>query len=46
MKNGDFKIIDIDDIIYCEADGSYTHFFTTDNKTYITSNNLKKIEPI
>jgi len=46
MKNGDFKIIDIDDIIYCEADGSYTHFFTTDNKTYITSNNLKKIETI
>lgn len=46
MKNGNFCIIDIDDIIYCEADGSYTHFFTTDNKTYTTSNNLKKVENI
>jgi two-component system LytT family response regulator len=46
MKNGDFHIIDIDDIMYCEADGSYTHFFTKDNKTYITSNNLKKVENI
>lgn len=46
MKNGDFCIIDIDDILYCKADGSYTHFFTTDNKTYITSNNLKKVENI
>lgn len=46
MKNGDFCIIDIDDIIYCEADGSYTHFYATENRTYITSNNLKKVENI
>ncbi len=46
MKNGDFSLVDIDDIIYCEADGSYTHFFTSDNKTYTTSNNLKKVENI
>tara|TARA_R110001583_G_scaffold145635_2_gene297612 strand:- start:44738 stop:45493 length:756 start_codon:yes stop_codon:yes gene_type:complete len=46
MKNGDFSIIDIDTILYCEADGSYTHFFTTDKKTYTTSNNLKKVESI
>lgn len=46
MKNGDFCLVDIDDIIYCEADGSYTHFFTSDNKTYTTSNNLKKVENI
>ncbi|PHQ55500.1 MAG: hypothetical protein COC16_05125 [Lutibacter sp.] len=46
MKNGNFCLVDIDDIIYCEADGSYTHFFTSDNKTYITSNNLKKVENI
>ena len=45
-KNGDFDIIEIDAIIYCEADGSYTHFYTTDNKTYTISNNLKKIESI
>ncbi|MBL4939237.1 MAG: LytTR family transcriptional regulator DNA-binding domain-containing protein, partial [Lutibacter sp.] len=46
MKNGNFCLVDIDDIIYCEADGSYTHFFTSDNKSYTTSNNLKKIENI
>lgn len=46
MKNGDFCLVDIDDLVYCEADGSYTHFFTTDNKTYTTSNNLKKVENI
>jgi len=46
MKNGDFTIVDIDDILYCEADGSYTHFYTIDNKVYTTSNNLKKVESI
>lgn len=46
MKNGDFTIVDIDDILYCEADGSYTNFYTTDNKVYTTSNNLKKVENI
>ncbi len=46
MKNGDYCLVDIDDIIYCEADGSYTHFYTSDCKSYTTSNNLKKIEGI
>ncbi|MFO7674458.1 MAG: LytTR family DNA-binding domain-containing protein [Lutibacter sp.] len=46
MQNGDFIIVDIDDILYCEADGSYTHFYTTDNKVYTTSNNLKKVESV
>lgn len=46
MKNGEFIIVDIDDILYCEADGSYTHFFTADHKVYTTSNNLKKVENI
>jgi two-component system LytT family response regulator len=46
MNNGDFTIVDIDDILYCEADGSYTNFYTTDNKVYTTSNNLKKVENI
>ncbi|MFK5958185.1 MAG: LytTR family DNA-binding domain-containing protein [Lutibacter sp.] len=46
MSNGDFCIIDIDDVIYCEADGSYTHFHTKDNKVYTTSNNLKSVENI
>ena len=46
MKNGVFTIVDIDDILYCEADGSYTNFYTIDNKVYTTSNNLKKVESI
>lgn len=46
MKNGDFTIVDIEDILYCEADGSYTNFYTTDNKVYTTSNNLKKVESV
>ena len=46
MKNGEFIIVDIDDILYCEADGSYTNFYTKDNKIYTTSNNLKKVESI
>ncbi|MDO9039272.1 MAG: LytTR family DNA-binding domain-containing protein [Lutibacter sp.] len=46
MNNGDFTIVAIDDILYCEADGSYTNFYTTDNKVYTTSNNLKKVESI
>lgn len=44
MNNGDFIIVDIDDILYCEAEGSYTNFHTTDNRIYITSCNLKKVE--
>lgn len=46
MMNGNFAIVDIDDILYCEADGGYTNFYTTDGKIYFTSNNLKKVESI
>jgi two-component system LytT family response regulator len=46
MQNGAFTIVDLDDILYCEADGSYTNFYTADNKVYTTSNNLKKVESI
>jgi two-component system LytT family response regulator len=46
MQNGGFIIVDIDDILYCEADGSYTNFYTADNKIYTTSNNLKKVESV
>lgn len=45
VKDG-FEIINIDDIIYCEADGSYTTFYTSDSKKYVTSTNLKKVEAI
>jgi len=46
MKNGGFNLIQLDDILYCEADGSYTHFYTTDKKICIVSKNLKTIESI
>lgn len=46
MKSGEFTIINIDDILYCEADGSYTNFYTLDNKVYTISNNLKKVESV
>ena len=45
VKNG-FEIINIDDIVYCEADGSYTTFHTLNNKKYVTTTILKKIEGI
>ncbi|MCF6180700.1 LytTR family DNA-binding domain-containing protein [Lutibacter sp.] len=45
IKNG-FEIVALDKLIYCEAEGSYTYFYTTSNKKYMTSNNLKKIESL
>lgn len=45
-SNATFNIIRLDDLIYCEADGSYTNYYTTDNKKYVSSNNLKKIEAL
>lgn len=42
VKNG-FEIVPLDEIIFCEAEGSYTNFFTK-NKKYVTSSNLKKVE--
>lgn len=44
ITNGGFVILDIDDIIYCEAEGSYTNFISKDGKCYLTSTNLKNIE--
>jgi two-component system LytT family response regulator len=46
LSNGQFSVIVLDDLIYCEADGSYTHYYTSDNKKYISSNNLKKVEDL
>lgn len=42
--SGTFNIVNLEDLIYCEADGSYTNYYTTDNKKYVSSNNLKKVE--
>ncbi len=44
LNNGGYTIINLDDLIYCEADGSYTTYYTTNNKKYMSSNNLKKVE--
>ncbi len=44
ITNGGFVILDIDDIVYCEADGSYTNFVSTKGKNYLISTNLKKVE--
>lgn len=44
ISNGGFIILNIDDIIYCEAEGSYTNFKSIEGKTYVTSTNLKNIE--
>jgi len=46
LSNGQFSVIILDDLIYCEADGSYTYYYTSDNKKYISSNNLKKVEDL
>jgi two-component system LytT family response regulator len=41
---GEFKILKLEDITYCEADGSYTTFHTIDKKEHLTSHNLAKFE--
>lgn len=46
IGSGDFKILKLDNITYCEADGSYTTFHTLDKKSYLTSHNLAKFENI
>lgn len=37
------QFIDIDDIMYCAADGNYTHVFTQDGKEHLISKTLKEI---
>lgn len=43
-NNGDFIFVDLNEIVFCEAEGSYTIFYTLNGKKYTSSNNLKKIE--
>ncbi|MDP2088946.1 MAG: LytTR family DNA-binding domain-containing protein [Flavobacteriaceae bacterium] len=42
--SGEFKVLKLDDITYCEADGAYTTFYTLDTKEFLTSYNLAKFE--
>ncbi len=41
-----YESVEIANIIYCEAEGSYTCFYMNDGKKHIASNNLKKVENI
>ena len=45
-SKGNFIIIDLDELMYCEASGSYTNYYTVNNKKYVSSNNLKKVEKL
>src|ERR1044071_2569839 len=38
--------VKIDNIIYCKADDSYTHFYLQNNKHYIVSKNLREYEEL
>lgn len=45
LKDGDsMQLVVINDIIYCNAEGSYTTFYLKDGKQIITSQNLKEYE--
>lgn len=42
----DIHLVKISDIIRCEADSSYTHFFLTDGSELTISNNLKEYDEL
>ncbi len=46
LSNGSYSVIVLDDLMYCEADGSYTNYYTTTGKKFTSSNNLKKVEEL
>lgn len=47
LKDTDsMQLVVIADVIYCEAEGSYTTFFLTENRKIVTSLNLKEYERI
>lgn len=39
-------VVQVKEILRCEADGSYTRFFLTNNRTVLTSINLKEYEKL
>jgi two-component system LytT family response regulator len=41
---GTIHVIDIKDIIHCDADGSYTHFYLNTNEKIVVSKNLTEYE--
>ena len=42
----DVKVIEQDDILYCKADGRYTHVFIDKDKSILTTRLLKDIESV
>lgn len=47
LKSADeIHLVKISDIIRCEADSSYTHFYINDNKQIVISNNLKEYDEL
>jgi len=40
----DVTVIEQEDILYCKADGRYTHIYTSNDKSILTSRLLKEIE--
>jgi two-component system LytT family response regulator len=41
-----FHLVDIENIIRCEAKGSYTNIFLTNGKNYMSSKSLKEYEDL
>ena len=39
-------LFDVDDIVHCESDGSYTVFLTTDEQRIVISKNLKEYDAL
>ncbi|MDP5044770.1 MAG: LytTR family transcriptional regulator DNA-binding domain-containing protein, partial [Leeuwenhoekiella sp.] len=39
-----YLMMNAEDILYFESEGSYTNIFTTENKKILTSKNLKEVE--
>jgi len=40
------KVVDQNEIVYCQADGRYIHIFLNDNSSIMTSRLLKTIEAL
>lgn len=44
--SGKIKFVDLDDIIYCKSNGSYTEIYLNDNKIEILSKKIKEVEEL
>jgi two-component system, LytTR family, response regulator len=43
---GEFNIVDISDIVYCQSDNSYTTFYFNNNESIIVSKGMKEYEDL